>query len=214
MADSKSTDLSMGIECRPVSEARWRDLERLLGDRGGWQGCWCMRWRLPRSRFVSQQGEPNRRALRREIGAGRCTGVVAYRDGVPVAWCAVGPRESYPLLETSDLLARVDDRRVWSITCVFVAKRARRQGITVPLIRGAVAFAARNQVEVVEAYPVVPPSKKMPVAAAMTGIYSAFQKAGFREVLRRVEIRPIMRYEIAPQGSHHDGKTTSARRIL
>ena len=214
MVDIDATDLSAGIECHPVSAERWQDLERLLGDHGGWQGCWCMRWRLPRARFVSQQGAPNRRALRREIGAGRCTGVMAYRDGEAVAWCSVGPRENYPLLGTSDLLARVDDRAVWSITCVFVAKRARRQGITVPLIQGAVAFAAQNHAKVVEAYPVIPPSTKMPVAAAMTGIYSAFHKAGFSEVLRRVEIRPIMRYEITPDETHHDARITSARSVL
>jgi len=205
VADVNASDLSKEIECHPVSKERWKDLEQLLGDRGGWQGCWCMRWRLTRARFVSQRGAPNRRALRREIGAGHCTGVVAYRDGEPVAWCSVGPRQNYPVLETSDLLARVDDRAVWSITCVFVAKRARRQGITVPLIQGAVAFAAQNHADVVEAYPVIPLTPRMPVAAAMTGIYSAFQKAGFSEVLRRVDIRPIMRYEITPPAeSHYD----------
>ena len=207
MVDVNPSDLSKEIECHPVSEERWKDLEQLLGDRGGWQGCWCMRWRLTRARFVSQRGAPNRRALRQEIGAGHCTGVVAYRDSEPVAWCSVGPRENYPVLETSDLLARIDDRAVWSITCVFVAKRARRQGITVPLIQGAVAFAAQNHAEVVEAYPVIPLTPHMPVAAALTGIYSAFQKAGFSEVLRRVDIRPIMRYEITPAERHHDASS-------
>ena len=207
VVDVNPSDLSKEIECHPVSEERWKDLEQLLGDRGGWQGCWCMRWRLTRARFVSQRGAPNRRALRQEIGAGHCTGVVAYRDSEPVAWCSVGPRENYPVLETSDLLARIDDRAVWSITCVFVAKRARRQGITVPLIQGAVAFAAQNHAEVVEAYPVIPLTPHMPVAAALTGIYSAFQKAGFSEVLRRVDIRPIMRYEITPAERHHDASS-------
>lgn len=188
----------MALECHPVSKERWEDLEKLLGDRGGWQGCWCMRWRLARARFVSRRGTPNRQALHREIAAGQRTGIIAYRDGEPVGWCSVGPRENYPLLETSDLLARVDDRAVWSITCLFVAKRARRQGVSVPLIRGAVAFAARNHADVVEAYPVIPMSEAMPVAAAMTGIYSAFKKAGFIEILRRVDVRPIMRFEIRP----------------
>lgn len=155
-----------------------------------------MRWRLARARFVNQRGALNRQALRREIASGRRTGIVAYRDSEPVGWCSIGPREDFPLLETSDLLARVDERAVWSITCLFVAKRARRQGVSVPLIQGAVAFAASQHADIVEAYPVVPLTGAMPVAAAMTGIYSAFKKAGFTEVLRRVDIRPIMRFEI------------------
>ena len=188
----------MEVECHPVSESRWEDLETLLGDRGGWQGCWCMRWHLARARFVSQRGALNRQALRRGIASGRRTGILAYRDGEPVGWCSIGPREDFRLLETSDLLARVDDRAVWSITCLFVARRARRQGVSVPLIQGAVAFAAGKNVDIVEAYPVVPLKDPMPVAAAMTGIYSAFKKAGFKEVLRRADIRPIMRFEITP----------------
>lgn len=155
-----------------------------------------MRWHLARARFVDQRGALNHQALRRGIASGRRTGILAYRDGEPVGWCSIGPREDFPLLETSDLLARVDDRAVWSITCLFVARRARRQGVSVPLIQGAVAYAAGNHADIVEAYPVVPLKDPMPVAAAMTGIYSAFKKAGFTEVLRRVDIRPIMRFEI------------------
>ena len=45
----------------------------------------------------------------------------------------------------------------------------------------------------VEAYPVEPYSEKMPAAFAWTGIASAFEKAGFVEVLRRSAARPILR---------------------
>jgi N-acetylglutamate synthase-like GNAT family acetyltransferase len=95
----------------------------------------------------------------------------------------------------------VDDRPVWSISCLFVTRRMRRSGVSVPLIRAAVAHAAAQGAEVVEAYPVEPYSTEIPAAFAWTGIASAFQKAGFKEVLRRSRTRPIMRFETVARGT-------------
>jgi hypothetical protein len=46
---------------------------------------------------------------------------------------------------------------------------------------------------VLEGYPVEPKKDKMDAAFAWTGFASAFKKAGFVEVTRRSETRPIMR---------------------
>ena len=52
-------------------------------------------------------------------------------DGEPVGWIAVEPRSAYPKLAHSRILKPVDDADVWSVTCFFVVKQARRQGLTV-----------------------------------------------------------------------------------
>jgi len=187
------------LEFQPISSDRWTDLEIVLGDRGGWQGCWCMRWRLPRARFESQKGDANKQALRRGIESDVYQGLLAYRNGEPVAWCSLGPREDYPALDDTDVLARVDYQSVWSITCVHVAKRHRRQGISVALIRAAVEYAKNQGAAIVEAYPVIMRGPRIPVAAAMTGFHSAFVAAGFTEAMRRVDVRPIMRFLIDHQ---------------
>jgi hypothetical protein len=54
----------------------------------------------------------------------------------------------------------------------------------------------RQRGKVVEAYPVEPKSNDMPAAFAWTGLASAYRAAGFSEVARRSETRPIMRYRI------------------
>jgi GNAT superfamily N-acetyltransferase len=156
-----------------------------------------MTWRLKRSEFDRGKGEGNRKAFRAIVASGAEPGVLAYAGGEPVAWCAVAPREVYPALGRSRVLAPVDDRPVWSISCLFVTRRMRRSGVSVPLIRAAVAHAAAHGAEAVEAYPVEPYSTEMPAAFAWTGIASAFRKAGFKEVLRRSRTRPIMRFETA-----------------
>jgi len=184
------------LEFRPLTADRWRDLEALFGPRGACGGCWCITWRLKRSEFELGKGEGNRKAFRAIVRSDVEPGVLAFAGSEPVGWCAVAPRAAYPVLGHSRVLAPVDERPVWSISCLFVTRRMRRSGVSVPLIRAAVEHAAAHGAEVVEAYPVEPYSAAMPAAFAWTGIVSAFENAGFKEVLRRSRARPIMRFEI------------------
>ncbi len=177
----------------PVTAGRWDDLAALFGRRGACGGCWCMWWRLPRKEFERRKGAGNRRAMRRIVASGEIPGLVAYHEGAPVGWVSVAPRERYPVLERSRVLARVDDLPVWSIVCFFVARPWRRRGLTGALIEAAVRHAERCGARAVEAYPVEPRRGAMPDAFAWTGLASSFRKAGFREIVRRSPTRPVMR---------------------
>jgi hypothetical protein len=55
-------------------------------------------------------------------------------------------------------------------------------------------YAKKQGAGILEGYPVEPKKDKMPDAFAWTGIASAYRAAGFEEVARRSETRPIMRY--------------------
>jgi GNAT superfamily N-acetyltransferase len=184
------------IVCHPVDADRWPDLEALFGPRGACGGCWCMWWRLKRPQFVRQKGEENRNALKQMIEAGGVPGLLAYVDGQPIGWCAVAPRESYGVLERSRLLKRIDEAPVWSVVCFFVSKGFRGKGLTVELLRAAVDYATRHGAQIVEGYPVDPKKARMPDVFAYTGLAAAYRKAGFVEVARRSETRPIMRYVV------------------
>ena len=177
----------------PADEERWPDLEQVLGRRGGHDGCWCMRWRLPPAVFQRQRGEANRRALRAGLAEGRITGVLGYLDDRPVSWCAVGPRTQFPVLEVSDLLARVDDAPTWSVGCCHLARSCRGRGMASAVVAGAACFARERGARVLEAYPLTPVSGRVPQAAAWTGFESSFVSAGFAEVARRAPLRPILR---------------------
>ncbi len=182
------------LTIHPLTPARWADLERLFGPRGACGGCWCMWWRVARTQFVKQRGEGNRRTLKRIVSAEGVPGLLAYAHGEPVGWCAVGPRDDYPVLERSRVLKRVDTAPVWSVVCFFVAKPHRRQGLTTKLLRAAVKYARANGARIVEGYPVDPHSRAYPDVFAFTGMAAAFRQAGFVEILRRSQGRPIMRH--------------------
>jgi GNAT superfamily N-acetyltransferase len=82
------------------------------------------------------------------------------------------------------------------VVCFFVARKHRRQGLTIQLLNAAVEYAASKGATVIEGYPVEPKEGKSPDVFVFTGLSSAFQQAGFKEVLRRSETRPIMRYYV------------------
>ncbi len=180
------------IEFFPLTPDRWDDLTKLFGSKGACGGCWCMHWRLSSGTFDAEKGEGNRRAFQRLVRKGPPPGLLAYVDGNPVGWCAVAPREEFPRLNRSRILAPVDNAAVWSIPCFFIEPAHRRSGLSVLLLRAACEFASSHGAAILEGYPVDPKSS-YPDTFAFVGLSSAFRKAGFREVAKRSESRPIMR---------------------
>ncbi len=154
-----------------------------------------MFWRLPRKDFEANKGPGNKRSFKNLVNGRNPPGIIAFAEKEPIGWCAVAPREVYVALERSRILKPVDDRAVWSISCLFVKRPHRRQGVSARLLRAAFEFAVRRGAKIVEGYPVEPSMEKMPDPFLWHGVPSAFKAAGFKEVLRRSESRPIMRRE-------------------
>ena len=186
----------MKVTFHPVTADRWPDVELLFGKNGACAGCWCRWWRIRRSVFDQQKGDGNRKALKKLVQKGEEPGILAYVDDRPVGWVCLGPRDIFPVLENSRILKRVDDQPVWSVVCFFTARGFRRKGMTSKLIDEAGKYARSKGARILEAYPVEPKKDKMPDLFAYTGFASVFRKAGFKEVARRSETRPLMRKKL------------------
>lgn len=184
------------LDIHPLTQDRWPDFLRLFGARGVGGGGWCMGWRLPKQQYLRQKGDGNKRAMRALVRSGCVPGLLAYSAGQPVAWCAVAPREAYPALQRSPLRKAVDTERVWSITCLYVARSHRRRHLTRTLIAAAVAYVRAQGGGIGEAYPVPPKPGVASTNYAFTGFVSTFEKAGFTERVRRAQTRPIRRYDL------------------
>ncbi len=180
--------LSFGV----VTKSCWDDLERLFGERGACAGCWCMVWRRPHKEYVAGKGAGNRRALRKLVVSGQVPGILAYDGNRPVGWCSVAPRETFTYLQKSRSLASVDDRPVWSVTCLFIDKEYRRQGVAVALLRAACDYVRSQGGKIVEGYPSIA-RKRLPDPWVWTGVLPAFLRAGFKEVKRPSTSRAIVR---------------------
>jgi GNAT superfamily N-acetyltransferase len=155
-----------------------------------------MFWKLRGRAYDDARGYETRQMHKSIIDSGTVTGLLAYLHGEVVGWVAVEPRSAYPKLAHSRVLKPVDDQPVWSVTCFFVAKEFRKQGITVELLKAAIGHVHSQGGKIVEGYP-VDASSDMPAPFVYTGIASAFLQAGFQEVARRTPTRPIFRYIIA-----------------
>ena len=184
------------ITYRPLTSQNWEDLELLFGPSGACGGCWCMFWRTSRAEFARRGNVGNRQDFRTLVDKATPTGIVAYLDGQPAGWVSVAPRETYPSLERSRILKRVDDQPVWSIVCFYVAREDRHTGLMAGLIGAAVDFAASQGARYVEAYPTDPAVRSRSPAEAYMGVLPTFEKAGFIEIARPRPERAIVRRSI------------------
>jgi GNAT superfamily N-acetyltransferase len=182
----------MQFSFQPLTPKNWKDFEILFGPKGACGGCWCMTWRLKAAEYEKRKGKGNKMAMK-ELVKKSPPGIIAYMNNKPAGWCAVAPRNEYVRLENSKILRPVDDKPVWSVSCFFIAKEFRHRGLSLKLLKAAIDFAYSNGATIVEGYPVEPKNDTLPGVFAWTGLASVFLKAGFREVARRSETRPLMR---------------------
>jgi GNAT superfamily N-acetyltransferase len=185
------------LRFQPLTSERWTDFEELFGERGAYGGCWCMWWRTTRAQFERQQGEGNRKAMKTIVDSGRVPGIMAYRGRKAVGWCSVAPRGDYGSLNRSRVLRRLDDEPVWSIVCLYVAREERGKGMALALIRAALAYVRDQGGDIVEAYPTIPRSDRVPPVSSFMGFPSLFEQAGFVECARPSKSRIVMRCQVA-----------------
>ena len=184
----------MKFKVRPLTPDLWPALEDLFGKSGASNGCWCMYWRIG-SAYWKRPRDENKAALRKLVKRGPPPGLLAFDGDVPVGWCQLGPRAALPWLDRARLLRRVDEVPVWSLSCFYVRRKYRKQGVTSALIAEALKAAKRAKAPVLEAYPIdtASPSSTWNL---FTGTASTFARAGFKTIASRVPHRPVMRFDL------------------
>lgn len=185
------------LRFEPLTKSNWNKFVELFGGNGAGSGCWCMYFRQTKSEHEEGKAEcSNQDRIKTLVWNNQPTGLIGFYEEIPIAWCALSPREDFKRLEKSRVHKPIDDRKVWSIPCSFVAKDFRRNGISVELLKGAIEYAKNNGIGILEAYPTIPTQEKLPDGFAWIGLYKSFEKAGFEIVDRKSKHRPMVRYYI------------------
>jgi len=156
-----------------------------------------MWWRLRHRDFRALAPAERKAELRSWVRSGAEPGLIAYRKGIPVGWCAVAPRSQYAGLAASRNLKPVDSAPgVWSVTCYFVARDQRRTGLMAALLGAAERHAKRHGGLILEGYPVA--AERLTGCAGYTGVVPVYERAGFRVVARPSRALRIMRKTLRP----------------
>lgn len=183
----------MTFEIHPVTAERWDDLLTLFGPNGAYSNCWCTWWILTGKEFGEADPKERRALLETLVLKEDEPGLLAYRDGVPVGWCAVGPRPRYTrLMSARSETYRPVDEAVdnWVINCFYLPRAQRGQGVATKLLGAAVDYAFARGAASIDGYPLVDTSRG--ANSLFVGTMSMFEQAGFVEI-RRVRERPLMR---------------------
>jgi GNAT superfamily N-acetyltransferase len=198
-----------GITCTPANEVPWSDLEAVLGSVAASRSCWCQRYKLHRGEAFGRFPAEERAGRLREqacpdgvdpaAGPHTTAGLVAYRDGEPVGWCAVEPRPAYHGLVRNQKVpweGRDEDRTdatTWAVTCFVTRAGYRKQGVASALARAAVDFARARGARALEGYPIT--STNALLEEFHVGTERMFLDAGFREIGRPTVRRAVMRLD-------------------
>ena len=181
------------MDLHPLTPDRLGDLAELFGMTAVTRRCYCTWFLLldPERREVWEAGEA-RGVFERFAGEQKTPiGVLAYRDGAPVGWCAAGPRSEYPRLVRSRAW-QDGDPDAWVVTCFYIHRTARHTGLTRTLLEAAAELATEHGATAIEA---VPRSIGTPTAPGdgYVGFEQAFADCGFTVVARPNSKRVLMR---------------------
>ena len=187
---------------RALTPETWADLEELFGLPGGSivRSCWCMFYRRT-GKPPGYGGPPgsikaaNKQAMCDLVGSEVVPGLIGYSEGAPAGWISLGPREEYLKLRRSAVMKPVDDTPVWSVVCSYVARPYRGKGMQQLLLDAAIGYASRCGARVLEAYPIEKPERSHD-DFMFFGSRSLYERAGFREVVRRSPTRVVMRRDL------------------
>lgn len=169
---------------KPVTAKTIGDFEKLFAAKGGPNWCWCMAWRATKEELKDSKSPSRKKQMLGRVADKVPVGLVAYDKGMPVGWVSVAPKKTFQ----AGLGGEKDADRVWSLTCMFIARDYRKRGLSTQLIEAAAKHAKKRKARLLEAYPVDPDSPSY----RHMGFVPAFDRAGFTEEGRVGTRRHVM----------------------
>ncbi|PZM16823.1 GNAT family N-acetyltransferase [Rhizobium tubonense] len=185
----------------PLTPDRWDDFETLFGPSGACYGCWCTHFRIPTAERKLMDGDAKKQFMKSRVMAGPAPGVLGYIGKRPVAWVQVGARSELPKWNSLNTVSRpldsadADDPAVWAISCFFMNARDRGNGYSHRMLSAAVEFARSSGARIVEGCP-IERTKQSKSVGLYVGSVRIFEAAGFSEVAKRKDGRPLMRLDL------------------
>ncbi|HEX6145967.1 MAG TPA: GNAT family N-acetyltransferase [Acidimicrobiia bacterium] len=177
----------------------WDAFARLVERHNGvWGGCWCLTYH-PKFPERGQSLDGNRALKQRLVDESQAHAALVFDDDRAVGWCQYGTPEELPNIshrkEYDALLVELPDYR---LTCFFVDRDYRRDGVSAVALRGALDLIAEAGGGVVEAYPYDTEGNKANASFLYNGTRDLFERAGFEYVRPKGKNHCLMRTRVEP----------------
>ncbi len=179
----------MPLTSKQLTPGTWPAFARLVEKHNGiFGGCWCISFHLEpgEKRRGASAYKAMKKALVRE---GRAHAALVFDGPNAVGWCQFGPTAELPNIRSKKAyeegLRELPD---WRITCFFIDRERRGQGIAALALREALRYIAQLGGGVVEAYPEDYTNEKVSSSFLCSGTLSMFEKMGFRRT-RKIAMR-------------------------
>jgi GNAT superfamily N-acetyltransferase len=186
-------------EVRGLEGDTWDAYARLIERHNGvWGGCWCLAFH-PKFPERGQSLEGNRALKRRLVRQGRAHAALVFDGERAIGWCQYGTPEELPsIYHRKEYEAGLVEPPDYRITCFFVDRDHRREGVSAVALRGALDLIAQAGGGVVEAYPQDTQGTKVSASFLYNGTRSLFERAGFTYERPKGKNHCVMRTKVAP----------------
>jgi GNAT superfamily N-acetyltransferase len=172
----------MAYTTRPLDASTWPAFAELVERNNGiFGGCWCMGFHPDDSRTDAAY---NRDTKKRRVRSGRAHAALVFdEDGTAQGWCQYGSPEELPGIKHR----REYDKDApplpdWRITCFYVDKKHRGQGVARAALEGALGQIAQAGGGLAEAISEVTAGRQAPGRFLFSATVELFEQFGFTRV--------------------------------
>jgi GNAT superfamily N-acetyltransferase len=188
------------LTSKPLSSATWPAFAKLVEKHNGiFGGCWCISFHL-RPGEERRGAAAYRKMKQALVRKGEAHAALVFDGTDAVGWCQFGPTDELPNIRSKKVydegLKRLPD---WRITCFFIDRERRGQGIATEALRAAVREIARLGGGVVEAYPEDYTGERTSNSFLCSGVLGMFEREGFVKDRKIAMRRWVVTRRVAPQ---------------
>ncbi|MGA8663677.1 MAG: GNAT family N-acetyltransferase [Thermoplasmata archaeon] len=179
----------MTLSAKPLSSDTWPEFARLVEKHNGiFGGCWCISFHLTGKE--EQRGAAAYRAMKQElVRKGRAHAALVFDGPNAVGWCQFGSSAELPNIRSRKAYeAGSRELPDWRITCFFIDRERRGEGIATVALREALREIGRLGGGTVEAYPEDYAGQRTSNSFLCSGALGMFEKAGFKRD-RKIALR-------------------------
>lgn len=174
----------------------WDAYEKLMiKHHGVWGGCWCLYFHeKPKDHISSYE---NNRLLKKElVRMNQTHAALVFHHEECIGWCQYGSPHELPKIYHKKEVESKTTLPDYRITCIFVDKDYRKQGVSEFVLKGALELIKQSGGGVVESYPQDPKGQEVTSSFLYNSTRQIFENSGFQYINTKGKNHCIMRINL------------------